>query len=73
MRAVKGKNDQLSLISSFEAKLYSMAETLGSINATELSEQDAYLAEEMYKKNILNKKMHNGIVHYVTHSAKQKI
>jgi len=69
MRAVKCKNNQLSLISSFEAKLYSRAETFGSINATELSERDAHLAEEMHKKNILNKKSKNGVVHYVTYST----
>lgn len=73
MRAVKCKNNQLSLISSLEAKLYGLAETMGMLNATELSERDAHIAEEMHQKNIFDKQTKNGHTVYTVYSAKQKI
>ena len=73
MRAVKGKNNQLSFINKFETDLYNLAETMGSVNATDLSERDAHIAEEMYQKNIFNKEVKNGCECYTIYSAKQKL
>ena len=73
MRAVKGKNNQLSFINKFETDLYNLAETLGSVNATDLSERDAHIAEEMYQKNIFNKEVKNGRILYKIFPPKQKL
>ena len=55
MRAVKGKNKILSLISRPEARIYSMIEADGFISCESLSERDSYIAEELYQKNIIQK------------------
>jgi hypothetical protein len=73
MRAVKGKNNQLSFINKFETDLYNLAETLGSVNATDLSERDAHIAEEMYQKNIFNKEVKDGRILYKIFPPKQKL
>jgi len=73
MRAVKGKNNQLSFINKFETDLYNLAETMGSVNATDLSERDAHIAEEMYQKNIFNKEVKDGRILYKIFSPKQKL
>jgi len=57
MKAVKSKQGHLHLINALEARLYNMAETLGSISSHELSERDCFLADELYQKNIFNKKL----------------
>ena len=73
MRAVKGKNNQLSFINKFETDLYNLAETMGSVNASDLSERDAHIAEEMYQKNIFNKEVKDGRILYKIFSPKQKL
>jgi hypothetical protein len=73
MRAVKCKDNQLSLISKFESELYAQVETLGKLNTLELSERDAHLADEMHKKNIFQKEVKNGCECYTLYSAKQNI
>lgn len=73
MKAVKGKNNQLSFINKFETELYNLAETLGSLKTAELSERNAHLADEMFKKNIFNKEVKNGVECYTIYSAKQKL
>ena len=55
MRAVKCKDGVLSLIGSQDAKLFNKIEFEEFVNINSLSERDAYIAEEMYKKNILRK------------------
>jgi hypothetical protein len=73
MRAVKCKDNQLSLISKFESELYAQVETLGKLNTLGLSERDAHLADEMHKKNIFQKEVKNGCECYTLYSAKQNI
>ena len=51
MRAVKCKNDHISFINSLETKLYDLAK-LDKLCATEMSERDVHVAEELYQKNI---------------------
>ena len=55
MRAVKGKNNQLSLISRPEAQIFSTIEAAGFVPCTSLGERDLYIAEELYQKNIIQK------------------
>jgi|TARA_B110000908_G_scaffold55531_1_gene67662 hypothetical protein len=73
MRAVKCKDNQLSLINKFETQLYDQAKMLGDLKLIELSERDAYLADEMHKKNIFQKEVKNGCECYTLYSAKQNI
>ena len=73
MRAVKCKNNHISLINKLESALYNIAETMGSVDAADLSERDAHIAEEMHQKNIFNKEVKDGRTLYKIFSAKQKI
>jgi len=68
MRAVKGKNNQLSLISRPEAQIFSTIEAAGFIPCTSLGERDLYIAEELYQKNLLKKVRKNNCVGYKTYS-----
>ena len=40
------------MINKFETQLYDQAEMFGVLKLIELSERDAYLANEMHQKNI---------------------
>lgn len=73
MRAVKCKNNHISLINSLESKIYALADSMGSVCANELSERDAHIAEELYQKNIFDKQSKGDRVFYTIHSTKQKI
>ena len=73
MKAVKGKDNILSLINKFETQLYDQAELFGSLKLNELSERDAHLADIMHQKNIFNKVNKNGCECYTIYSAKQKL
>lgn len=64
MRAVKGKNNQLCIISREEANLFNKAEFEGFLNISKLSERESYIAEDMYKKNVLSKVRRNENVGY---------
>lgn len=64
MRAVKGKNQQLCFISKEETRLFNKAEFEGFLNISNLSERDSYIAEELYKKNVLCKIRRNEHVGY---------
>jgi len=72
MRAVKCKHDHISFINSLETKLYDLAEA-GSLCASELSERDVHVCEELHKKNIFDKHSKGDKVFYTIHSKKQKI
>jgi hypothetical protein len=73
MKAVKCKNNHISLINTLEAKLYNLAETMGHLIASELSERDAHIAEELHQKNIFDKQTKNGKVTFSIYSTKQNI
>jgi hypothetical protein len=64
MRAVKGKNNLLCIISKEEAQLFSKAEFEGFLDISKLSERESYIAEDMYKKNVLCKIRRNENVGY---------
>ncbi len=68
MRAVKGKDKVLSLISRPESQIYSNVEATGFVPCTSLSERDLYVAEELYQKNILKKVRKDNCVGFKTYS-----
>lgn len=64
MRAVKGKNQKLSLISSLEARLFNKIEEDGFIDLNSMSERDNYLADDLYKRDILKKVKRDNTIGY---------
>ena len=68
MKAVKGKNNRISFVSRDEAKIINMAEVDGFIPQTSLCERDAYIAEELFKKDLIRKVNQNGSMGYKAYS-----
>jgi hypothetical protein len=66
VRAVKGKNQKLSLISSLEARLFNKIEEDGFIDLNSMSERDNYLADDLYKRDILKKVKRDNTIGYKT-------
>jgi hypothetical protein len=73
MRAVKDKNKYLNLISSTEAKLFNKIDLTGFVNVNSLDEREQYIAEEMYKKDVLQKVTKGEKVGYKIYPQKEKI
>lgn len=55
MRAVKCKNGTISLISNQEARIYKQIEFDKQLPLDSLSERELAIAEEMHKRNIIQK------------------
>ena len=55
MRAVKDKNKYLNLISSTEARLFNKVDLSGFVGVNTLDEREQYIAEELFKKDVLQK------------------
>ena len=55
MKAVKDKNDYLNLISSSESRLFNKVDLQGFTGVNTLDEREQYIAEELYKKDVLQK------------------
>ena len=64
MRAVKGKNERLSLISSLEAKIFNKIEEDGFVDVNSMSERENYLADDLYKRDILKKVRRDNNIGY---------
>ena len=73
MKAVKGKNNFLSLISSMESRLFNKVDLQGFTGVNTLDEREQYIAEELYKKDILEKVSKGEKVGYKTYKQKHKI
>ena len=73
MRAVKDKNKYLNLISSTEAKLFNKIDLTGFVNVNSLDEREQYIAEEMYKKDVLQKITKGEQVGYKIYPQKEKL
>jgi hypothetical protein len=71
MKAVKGKNDYLALISSAESKVFNKVDTTGFVSVNTLSEREQYIASELYKKDVLNKTTQGEQVGYKTYTKKR--
>mgnify|MGYP001242252127 CR=1 FL=1 len=64
MRAVKGKNEKLSLISSQEAKIFNKIEEDGFVGLNSMSERENFLADDLYKRDILKKVKRDNTIGY---------
>jgi hypothetical protein len=73
MKAVKDKNQYLNLISSTEARVFNKIDLSGFVNVNSLDEREQYIAEELYKKDILEKVSKGEKVGYKTYKQKHKI
>ncbi|MBM37806.1 MAG: hypothetical protein CMO97_01920 [Woeseia sp.] len=66
MRAVKGKNEKLSLISSLEAKIFNKIEEDGFLEVNTMSERENFLADDLYKRDIVKKVRRDNTIGYKT-------
>lgn len=73
MRAVKGKNNILNLISRDEASLFNKTEFNEFLDISTLSERDLYIAEELYKKNVLKKVRRGESIGYKVYPQKTQL
>ena len=64
MRAVNGKNKKLSLISSLEAKVFNKLEEDGFVEVNSMSERENFLADDLYKRDILRKVRRDNTIGY---------
>lgn len=64
MRAVNGKNKKLSLISSLEAKVFNKIEEDGFVEVNSMSERENFLADDLYKRDILKKVKRDNTIGY---------
>jgi hypothetical protein len=71
MRAVKGKNKILSLINNPESSFFNKLNMEGFINVNTLNERELYIAEEMYKKNVIRKVRKGESIGYKTYPQKE--
>ena len=71
MRAVKGKNKILSLINNPESSFFNKLNMEGFINVNTLNERELYIAEEMYKKNVIRKVRKGEWIGYKTYPQKE--
>ena len=55
MRAVKDKNNYLNFISTLENRVFNKIDLSGFLSVNSMDEREFYIAEEMYKKDILQK------------------
>ena len=73
MRAVKGKNRVLSLLNRAEATMFNNVDTTGFIDISTLDENNLYIAEEMYKKNLLQKVKRGDSIGYKIYPQRDKL
>jgi hypothetical protein len=73
MKAVKDKNKYLNLISSTEAKIFNKVDLSGFVSVNSLNEREQYIAEELYKKDVLQKLRKGEQVGYKIYPQKEKI
>lgn len=73
MRAVKDKNKYLNLISSTEARIFNKVDLTGFVSVNSLNEREQYIAEELYKKDVLQKIEKGAYIGYKTYPQKKKL
>jgi len=73
MRAVKGKNGILSILCRDETALFNKADFTGFLDISSLTEREQYVAEEMYKKNVLKRVKKAESIGYKTYQQKAKL
>ena len=73
MRAVKGKHQILSLINNPESSFFNKLDMQGFIDVNTLSERDIYVAEELYKRDVIRKVKKGESIGYKTYPQKTKL
>ena len=73
MRAVKGKNKILSLISLEEARIFNKVEMAGVLNISNLTEREQAIANDLYVKNVLQKVRKNDYVGYKIYPQREQL
>ena len=73
MKAVKGKHDFLRLISSSESRIFNKVDMQGFTGVNTLNEQEQYIANELYKKDVLQKVKKGANIGYKTYPQKKKL
>jgi len=73
MKAVKGKNEYLSLISSTESRIFNKVDLQGFTGVNTLDEREQYVAEERFKKDVLQKIRKGADIGYKTYPQKRKL
>lgn len=73
MRAVRGKNGVLSLINRDEVRLFNKIDLERFLDINNLSERDMFIAEDMYKKNVLRKVRKETKVGYKIYPQSNKV
>lgn len=73
MKAVKCKNGSLSLLNRDEASLFNKADMINFLDISTLNERECYIAEEMYKRNVLRKVKKGESIGYKIHPQKEKL
>tara|TARA_R110001592_G_scaffold336999_1_gene622903 strand:+ start:1606 stop:1827 length:222 start_codon:yes stop_codon:yes gene_type:complete len=73
MKTVKDKNKYLNFISSLESKVFNKVDLTGFLSVNTLNEREQYIAEELYKKDILQKITQGEQVGYKIYPQKTKL
>lgn len=73
MKAVKGKNEYLSLISSTESRIFNKVDLQGFTGVNTLDEREQYIAEELFKKDVLQKIRKGADIGYKIYPQKRKL
>ena len=73
MRAVKDKNNYLNFISTLENRVFNKIDLSGFLSVNSMDEREFYIAEEMYKKDVLQKVTKGKKVGYKIYPQKEKI
>ena len=73
MRAVKDKNNYLNFISTLENRVFNKIDLSGFLSVNSMDEREFYIAEEMYKKDILQKVTKGEELGYKIYPQREKI
>jgi len=73
MKAVKDKNRYINLISSTEARIFNKIDLSGFVDVNSLDERERYIAEELFKKDILDKVSKGEAIGYKTFKQEYKL
>ena len=73
MKVVKDKNKYMNFISSLESKIFNKVDLTGFVGVNTLDEREQYIAEELYKKDILQKITQGEQVGYTIYPQKEKL
>jgi len=73
MKAIKCKDGRLTFISRESASMFNNIEMAKFLDISTLTERELYIAEEMYKQDILQKIKRDETIGYRIYPQKQKI